>query len=551
MLLWCVTAYAQTPTSKTTSFECEVVIDIYNGLKDWETGIAYSGGQLLMGDDKKMIGAVTVVNLNNTDADFNSDGSDIVDLDDNSVAVSPGTTIGRNEIDLMKIVIRKRDPSGPLSGSGNVIFKAPPSVKLWLNATKEVPVTVPPGGITITPTELATEKVYYIEAITASSSMRDIKFEIEYNGHNDYALATAVWVDINTSTQVWSSNTTVPVLGVDLPDADNIWMKESVNNSWVSASGQHYGFGPHYSGQPYYGSSTTYQHALTPILPGIQDKENGGRILFEYTVKPAGAEALVEFDCARQKKARPYQIFDFIETPLPLAPINFPFETGKNIEYANDDGNSISDEDNVPKNSKIYSADRPANWIIQPTSPDLGFKINKITFIEYVRLQIKGKGSSAVGDGLFGSRCSNKVEWHCVYYLRRSTENRKLLADNAVASASEPNKTTLFGGNGNVVINVSNTSSTNYYILMFSNGIDPNDPSDDEWVLINSLGEGGLANRNSDGQSWTLSYDGVTINVFEGTIPFNENDTYLFNVFNSSSKVNEIGLGKLDVTIAP
>jgi len=69
--------------------------------------------------------------------------------------------------------------------------------------------------------------------------------------------------------------------------------------------------------------------------------------------------------------------------------------------------------------------------------------------------------------------------------------------------------------------------------------------------LLNSLGEGGLANRNSDGQSWTLSYDGVTINVFEGTIPFNENDTYLFNVFNSSSKVNEIGLGKLDVTIAP
>jgi hypothetical protein len=61
------------------------------------------------------------------------------------------------------------------------------------------------------------------------------------------------------------------------------------------------------------------------------------------------------------------------------------------------------------------------------------------------------------------------------------------LADNAVASASEPNKTTLFGGNGNVVINVSNTSSTNYYILMFSNGIDPNDPSDDEWVLINSV----------------------------------------------------------------
>ncbi|MBK8557069.1 MAG: hypothetical protein IPL65_15430 [Lewinellaceae bacterium] len=136
-----------------------MVIDIYNGLKDWTTGHSYSGGQLLMGDDKKMIGAVTVVNLNNTDADFNTDGSDIVDLDDNTVAVSSGSTIGRNEIDLMKIVIRKRDPSGPLSGSGNVIFKAPSSVKLWLMATKEVPVIVPPSGITITPAELEVDKV--------------------------------------------------------------------------------------------------------------------------------------------------------------------------------------------------------------------------------------------------------------------------------------------------------------------------------------------------------------------------------------------------------
>ncbi|MBK8557068.1 MAG: hypothetical protein IPL65_15425 [Lewinellaceae bacterium] len=147
--------------------------------------------------------------------------------------------------------------------------------------------------------------------------MRDIKFEIEYNGHNDYALAPAVWVDINPSTQVWSSNTTVPVLGVDLRDADWICMKESVNNSWVSASGQRYGFGPHYSGQPYHSpTSPPTLHNLTPLLPGTQDKENGGRILFEFTIKPAGAENLVDFDCTRQKKARPYRIDDFIETLL-------------------------------------------------------------------------------------------------------------------------------------------------------------------------------------------------------------------------------------------
>ncbi|MBK8557067.1 MAG: hypothetical protein IPL65_15420 [Lewinellaceae bacterium] len=74
---------------------------------------------------------------------------------------------------------------------------------------------------------------------------------------------------------------------------------------------------------------------------------------------------------------------------IPLAPIDFPFETGKNIEEANDDTNNLSDEDDKPSNSKIYSADRPANWIIEPNSPSIGFKINKITFIEYVRLQVK------------------------------------------------------------------------------------------------------------------------------------------------------------------
>ncbi len=271
-------------------------------------------------------------------------------------------------------------------------------------------------------------------------------------------------------------------------------------------------------------------------------------------MKPTGAEELVNFDCARQKKARPYQIVDFIEMPLSLTPINFPFETGKNIEEANDDGNNISDEDREPTNSKIYSADRPANQIIQPEAPDIGFKINKITFIEYVRLQVK-KGSNPIagnlGNGLFGSRCSNKVEWHCVYYLRRSTEDRKLLADNAVVSASEPNKTTFFGGNGNAVVNVSSTSSTDSYTIMFHHGDTPNDPSDDGWVFINSVGSGDFAFRNPDGQSWTLSYDGVTVNMFEGTVPFNNDETYYFNLFNSNSKLNEIGLGKFVVTTAP
>ena len=113
-------------------------------------------------------------------------------------------------------------------------------------------------------------------------------------------------------------------------------------------------------------------------MPGTQDKEIGGRILFEYNIRPVGAEELVSFDCARQKKARPYEFNDFMNTLTPLTAIPFPFETGGNNETANDDGNNISDEDQEPTEGLIYSADRPGNYMIEPASTDMGFKVNKL-----------------------------------------------------------------------------------------------------------------------------------------------------------------------------
>lgn len=76
VLLLAETAYSQTlSSSKAAGFECEIVIDIYNGLKDWSTGVPYSGGQLLMEDKKKTQGAVTVANFNNTDGDLDASGN--------------------------------------------------------------------------------------------------------------------------------------------------------------------------------------------------------------------------------------------------------------------------------------------------------------------------------------------------------------------------------------------------------------------------------------------------------------------------------------------
>lgn len=405
------------------------------------------------------------------------------------------------------------------------------------------------GEIHIPAADLASPITFFVEATSPSLSVRDMKFRVFYNGNSDYALATAVWVDITPGSQIWLANSNTPVLGTDLPNANKDRFKYAVNTSWISASGQRYGFGPFYSGQPQQNSNgNQLPHPLTPLLPGTQDKEIGGRILFEYNIRPVGAEELVSFDCARQKKARPYEFNDFMNTLTPLTAIPFPFETGGNNETANDDGNNISDEDQEPTEGLIYSADRPGNYMIEPASTDMGFKVNKITFREYVRLQVKS-GALPPGDNLSGSRCSDRIDWHCVYYLRRSTADRRLLADNAVASASAPNRFQPFAGNGTATISVLSSSPTDAYTLMFTKGVSQTDPADDQFILLNFLADGVSATRN--GTSWTLVFNGVTVNVSEGSTPFAENDTFLFNVFNSASKINEIGLGEFDVTSTP
>lgn len=531
------------PTSKNSIFECEVMIDIYNGLKDWEGGISYSGGQLLHENKKRSVGAVTVVNNNNTDGDFNPDESEKTDSGDNSV--SSTMPIGRNEIDLMKIVVKKRNPNAPLSGSGNVIFKIPTNVKIWQKGTKEVEISAPGGEIEIPSSELEmANKIYYVEALSPSMTKRDMKFQIEYNGGMDYALATAVWVNF---IRAWNSDSSIPIPGItDLENADKAEFKNSINNTWISENSQRYGFGPFFTGQSLIGGAPL--HPLTGILPGIQNKQNGGRILFEFQIWPPNSEELVDFDCARQKKVRAYKIYDILTDPILVTTINFPYESGENIESPNDDTNNTTDEDQLPTNSFIYSFDIPSSYIIRPDDPGMGFIINKITFVEFVRLKVK-KPNPLPNDILFGlnefggSRCSNNVEWHCNYYLRRSTADRRLLADNQLSSFSFPNKFSGFTGNGTIIISTSPTAPTASYTLMYS--------ADDSWLILDENGLGDSFNRNLDGVSWTINYNGVQSTISEGAILFSENDTFVFNVFNSSQKLNEISLGSSEVTTPP
>jgi len=231
--------HGQLTGTASASFECEVVLDIYNGFYDWQgAGISYSGGQKLSTGDKQNIGAVTVANLNDTDGDGTTDNMDNI--------VTAGSN-GRNEIDLMKIEVRKKNSSAPLSGNVTVSVVSG-NVKFWANSTKVTQVTLTGGSVTFPASQLP--KVYYVEAVGVSGYLRDIKIQASFNGNTDYVVATAVWL---TNTNIWSSNASTPIpASASLPDCNWTGLVNSINNRWISAStNQRYGFGPFYKGSPH------------------------------------------------------------------------------------------------------------------------------------------------------------------------------------------------------------------------------------------------------------------------------------------------------------
>lgn len=513
--------HGQLTGTASASFECEVVLDIYNGFYDWQgAGTSYSGGQMLSTGDKQNIGAVTVANLNDTD------GDDTIDNMDNVVTAG---SHGRNEIDLMKIEVRKKNPSAVLTGNVTVSVDSG-NVKFWANSTKVTPVNLIGGSVTFPASQLP--KVYYIEAVSVSASLRDIKIKASFNGNSDYVVATAVWF---TNTNTWSSNASSPIPGsASLPDCNSEALVNSINNRWVSAStNQIYGFGPFYKGTP---------HPLIPAL-GSNNKENGGRILFEFTLSPANAGQLVSVDVTRQRKNRSYTISEWFQSPLSINSTDFPWEGSDDNEMPNDDTSHLLDEDNDITNNKVYSADRPASFILE--QPQIGFKLSKITFYEFVRVGVKNKLKVPNNvNALIGSRGSNKTAWHCVYYFRRGSDMFKLTEDNQTSSPSEPQKFPGFNGNGIIAVNVASWSPTEFYSVMFTEDINA-------WLICDFDGDCFDIFANPNGTSWTFNQNGLNIEILQGTMPFKTDDTWLFNVFKSNNKLNEINIGPYTVTTNP
>lgn len=530
---------AQTPPTKVkeASFECVIVLEIYDGFYDWVAGKSYSGSGVALDNVKKLNpGAVTVANLNDTNGN-GMGGNGGVDKNENSVLA---TSIGRNEVDLMKLVVKKR--SGVTGLTGNVVLeKVSGTVKLWTQPYKGTMVDIS-SPISIPVADLP--KTYYVEATAASASLRDIEFKVTFNSTEDRVKATAVWV---TKTNHWSNNSSTPTIS-SLPNLGGL-IKYAIQND-AASDGTLFGHGDFWTAP--IGDGAGWQDVST------NNKKFGGRILMEWQVFPPGAEQVASFDVTRQRKTKTwyasYSDWAFTDSPRNMS---FPFEAntepadateGDDVEEPNDDGNGS--EDRNPINGFLYSWDAPSVAKKFPTEGPRTFHVSKNSFKEFVRARTKSSGFGPIDGTVQGSRVSDKFDWYCVYYARRD-ETYELSKDALKQSHCHP-KSLQVDMNSSYMTTISVTGSVTYELGPFTivyHGI--NDDGDKELEIFRFDGMNVPVEQiytiAPTATLWNLSLEGVNITLQELTaIP---DWTFInFSVFKTSADAKDNIIGANEYT---
>lgn len=389
---------------------------IHNGLE------GYSGGQEISEEDEETLGALTVANLNDTD------GDGTVDKDDNDVSVTGQNPPGRNEIDLMKLVVKKPDPDD--GGNATLTVKSG-DVKLWKHSTKQDEFVLTGGSA-----EIATEDLpmtLWIEARSPSQAMRDIEIELAYNGTTDTVKATAVWAEMTgfRNTQVTKTLTANAAANqskilvndtTGLEAGSHIIIREETTfnrdaHAIAGIVGTELTLDGDLSitylsgdkvreGASRYASSDLNTHILNSggeLGAAYTSPITSNGMEMEFTLLPSeiGSESRLVWDITRQVESKAWKVDSGTTTPIGTAK-DWP----ANVEEPNDD-NDASDEDNEPEEDKIYATD------FVGFATDFAFAdraIVRANFWEFVRVRIGGAFTNQNGV-VEGSRCSDRVAW--------------------------------------------------------------------------------------------------------------------------------------------
>jgi hypothetical protein len=521
-------ALAEPSASPSPAPTQKVNLVIHNGLA------GFSGGQAISEADEEQKGAVTVANLNDTD------GDGTVDKDDDEVAVTGANPPGRDEIDLMKLILNKPDPD---DGGAATLSVASGDVKLWKESTKEHEFALSAGSAQVPTAELP--MTLWVEARSPSTSPRDIVIKLAYKEAIDVVKATAVWV---TATRVWFRHQApdgfpenpVPGPGNDLTDLTKPVLQNHIE-ARRAVDGSRYGPGPFFA------------------LAG-QNTAIGGRILWEFKLAPeltpADLDALrIKFDVTRQKKTRAWQLFVSQGTFAEIAEftVDFPWEQTprSDNEKPNDDSHTEGSQNN-PVSNHLYSYDGPSRPI-SPTGAG-AFVVDRSHFQEWVRMQVNNQEfpedatNPEVHQSVYGSRCSPRYHWHLISYLR--SQGGKWVQDASNPSACDP---VYFGAmaNGTMTVTLLADAVTEGFKAKY-------DKNNLKWTLEGTSNDPPVSAQVASapqGTTWTITFGTkVRVVITQGATEFENDDLFAFSVFKSTvadAKQVKVGVGSINVTVGP
>lgn len=464
-------------------------------------------------------------------------------MDRNQNSVVASGTAGRDEIDLMKLVINKPDPD---SGGKVTLTLVGGNVMLWQTSTKDkdTEVTLTDGKVEYDTTALP--KTLWIEARAVSAALMDIVLKAEYKGASDTVKATALWVQktnrpANQGLNPWRvrqagensgfPNNPKPV--DDLQDISDLSFTRVVITNNIALDGSFYGFG-------------TFGKKFSPNEN--EDVKIGGRILWEFEVFPHGVYDLgARFDLTRQREWKLWKIIAGVAVPIATESGKFPWQQNpiKDNELPNDDAIGEGGKQKTPINDHIYNADTPSTAISDPTS---AFLILRANFKEWVRAQVNEEEITQPYEQPKGSRASDKYDWYLVYYLKQGPGG-KLVVDSTNPSASFPEFRG--AGNGTCTVQLLQNAVSEGFTATYN-------AATLTWTLEGTSGAGVSVPKTSapPGTEWRLEItDKIVVTIVQGSVPFGNAPNgdparFQFSVFKTAApdgKRNEINTGSIQI----
>ena len=342
---------------------------------------------------EESVGAFTVANGNDTDGDGVWDH-----LDDAVIA----TPYGRDEVDLMQLVIHKPVPD--LGGSVWLEVSDPTRVRLWEEPTKVTEVVMDMyGNVTFLTCDLP--KTVWVEITSPSNQLRDVEISSDYQGYGgDTVTATGVWAYLSAVEH----------------DTKNAAELFAPGTPWHEMTDP-----PRFIAEHLEGGT-----GLRPIVPGDPVRN---AIWMRFQVSPEGVwnQAGIQFDVTRRKEQAYWKV-----NLQGLVYAHEYFEFPEKNEEANDDAYTDDETHEPDASGYMWSIDAPR--VIYGPQLYQQLEVQRWNMEEFVRVSFDGTDPS--GNGTQGSRCSGRLYWHCCHRLEADDDTfwwQRTTGDEEVAGVND------------------------------------------------------------------------------------------------------------------